>query len=161
MEEFAGRRKRLESESPESGGDKNATRRSLEGTPFDTAEELRSAQSKIKMQVWKELEAAKAKKTLFAKSEFAHLLEPFDKGLGCKFGGSEENFVRVFRKSDGSFQIAIDETLKSDANSATMVEALVRSTSDSFMKAYFSTTGMINQPEMDDVIKRLKKEKTS
>lgn len=120
----------------------NVTKERLAGTPFDSAEALKSAQTEILTEIWREMERARAKRQLLQKDDYRFFIETFERGLLCKYGENNDNLVRVFLGPDG-VQIAINEEMKSTENSAALLGELIKSMSESFLTSYLKAMGVL------------------
>jgi hypothetical protein len=120
----------------------NVTKERLAGTPFENATEMNAARQEILEDTWRELERARAKRELLAKPDYQFFLEPFRKGMLTRYGEKNGNLVRVSLGNDG-IQIDINEEMKSSENSEALLEALIRSMSDSFMSNYLKSLNRI------------------
>lgn len=139
----------------------NQTKQKLKGTPFNSADELKSARNQIKMQIWEQLEKAKALKELLCKDEYSHLKEELDEefkeGLGFRYSNHSEPLVKILSNGAG-IEIEINEELsKGDKPGNDLVQAIARSLSASFSNSYYQTKGVVRaQKRLDNLPESLK-----
>lgn len=124
-------------------GTGNITKERLAGTPFTSMSEMDSASGDIRRDTWSQLERARIKRELLAKPEYKFFLEPFRKGMICKYGEKNDNLVRVFLSEDGGIEVDINEEMKSAENSGALLSALIKSTSDSLFSNYLKSMDII------------------
>lgn len=135
----------------------NITKERLSGTPFNSAAEMNAASDELRREAWSQLEKARIKRELLSKEEYKFFLEPFQKGMSCKYVNKDENLVRVYLAEDG-IEVDINEEMKSAENSGALLDALIRSTSDSLFSNYLRSMDIIgdseSNPERDSDRKR-------
>lgn len=121
----------------------NKTRQKLENTPFKTASEMNQASHDIQMQVWKRLEYARVFQQMTDNENYKFVKDELEQGLTCGYGEEGAYLVRVYSEGVG-VKISINKDLvKEVEKSEGFVEALIRSTSDSFSKSYYQIKGML------------------
>lgn len=133
----------------------NKTRQKLENTPFKSATEMNQASHDIQMQVWKRLEYARVFQQMTDNENYKFVKDELEQGLTCGYGEEGAYLVRVYSEGVG-VKISINKDLvKEVEESEGFVEALIRSTSDSFSKSYYQIKGMlpIDGSEAQDVTK--------
>lgn len=135
-----GRKKKFEATS-------NPTKDRLAGTPFSSMGEMAAATEEIRKETWYQLERSRIKRELLLKPEFKFFLEPFKRGMVCKYGETTNNLVRVYLNDDGGIEVDINEEMKSAENSGALLSALIRSTSDSLFSNYLKSMDIIMQSE--------------
>ena len=128
----------------------NITKERLSGTPFSSMSEMSQASDEIRRDAWNQLERAKIKRELLSKDEYKFFLEPFKKGMICKYGEQNDNLVRVFLGDDGGIEIDINEEMKSAENSGALLSALIKSTSDSLFSNYLKSMDIITPADPAD-----------
>jgi len=137
----------------------NTTKDKLAGTPFSSMAEMTAASDELRKETWSQLEKARIKKELLSKPEFRFFLEPFRKGMVTKYGEKNDNLVRVSLSDDGEISIDINEEMKSEENSAALLAALIKASSDSLFSNYLKSMDIIVQAETgkdgEDAIKNL------
>lgn len=124
----------------------NTTKEKLAGTPFSSAAEMNAASEELRREAWNQLERARIKRELLAKDEYKFFLEPFQKGMCCKYVSKDENLVKVFLTDEG-IEVDINEEMKSTENSEALLSALIRSTSDSLFANYLRSMDIISDNE--------------
>ena len=107
-------------------GTGNITKERLAGTPFSSMSELNTASDEIRKDTWSQLERAKIKRELIEKPEYSFFLEPFKKGMVCKYGEKNDNLVRVHLNKEGGIEVDINEEMKSAENSGALYFCLTR-----------------------------------
>lgn len=133
----------------------NKTRQKLENTPFKSATEMNQASHDIQMQVWKRLEYARVFQQMTDNENYKFVKDELEQGLTCGYGEEGAYLVRVYSEGVG-VKISINKDLvKEVEKSEGFVEALIRSTSDSFSKSYYQIKGMlpIDSTEAQDITK--------
>lgn len=125
----------------------NVTKEKLAGTPFSSMAELNAASGELRSETWRQLEKARIKKELLGKDEYKFFLEPFRRGMICRYGEKNDNLVRVYLGADGGIQVDINEEMKSAENSEALLSALIRSTSDSLFSNYLKSMNIIGQTD--------------
>ena len=136
----------------------NITKSKLKGTPFSSAEELKRAQAEILEDTWRKLERARTKMELTKKEEYRFFVETFRKGMVCKYGGKDDNLVRVSLEPDSSVKICISEEMKTKENSERLLGVLIESMSSSFLTSYFKAMDIVEEEtEIEEQISRIKK----
>lgn len=137
----------------------NRTRSKLENTPFKSASELNSASEEIQMQVWKRLEYSRLFQKMTENENYKFVQEELKQGLTCNYGDNVDgDLVRVFSEGTG-IKISINKDLVKEIDkSEGFVEALIRSTADSFSKSYYQIKGML-PTDAADSLEPLKKNK--
>lgn len=140
----------------------NKTRSKLENTPFKSASEMNLKSQEIQMKVWERLEYSRLFQKMTENENYGFVKEELKQGLVCNYAESDDgNLVRVFSEGVG-IKIAINKALVKDIdNSEIVLEALVRSTSDSFSKSYYQIKGMlpVEGTELPDTPKKTKRKK--
>ena len=137
----------------------NKTRTKLQSTPFKTAGEMDQASEDIQMQVWKRLEHARIFKEMIENTNYQFIKEELREGLTCNYGDEVGgHLVKVYSEGTG-IRISINKDLvKEVEKSEEFVEALIRSTADSFSKSYYQIKGMLPlENENPDVLKKAAK----
>ena len=135
----------------------NITKTKLKGTPFSSAEELKRAQAEILEDTWRKLERARTKMELTKKEEYRFFVETFRKGMVCKYGGKDDNLVRVSLEPDNSVKICISEEMKTKENSERLLGVLIESMSSSFLTSYFKAMDIVEEDtEIEEQISRIK-----
>jgi hypothetical protein len=124
----------------------NITKERLAGTPFSSAAEMNAASEELRREAWSQLERAKIKRELLAKDEYKFFLEPFQKGMSCKYVKKDENLVKVSLAENG-IEVDINEEMKTVENSGALLSALIRSTSDSLFSNYLRSMDIICDSE--------------
>lgn len=122
----------------------NVTKERLAGTPFASMAELNAASKELRTETWRQLEKARIKRELLAKDEYKFFLDPFRKGMICRYGEKNDSLVRVYLSSDGGIQVDINEEMKSAENSEALLSALIKSTSDSLFSNYLKSMDIIS-----------------
>lgn len=122
----------------------NTTKERLSGTPFSSMSEMAAASNELRKETWNQLEKARIKRELLQKSEYQFFLEPFRKGMICKYGEKDNNLVKVFLSDDGGIEVDINEEMKSAENSGALLSALIKSTSDSLFSNYLKSMDIIS-----------------
>lgn len=121
----------------------NTTKNKLKGTPFNSGEELKTAQSEILEETWRQLEKARVRKELTQKEEYRFFVETFEKGMVCKFGEEDDNLVRVSIALDGTINISISKSQRSKENGDPLLSVLIESMSSSFLSNYLKAMGIL------------------
>lgn len=124
----------------------NITKERLSGTPFNSAAEMNAASDELRREAWGQLEKARIKRELLSKEEYKFFLEPFKKGMSCKYVNKDENLVRVYLAEDG-IEVDINEEMRSAENSGALLDSLIRSTSDSLFSNYLRSMDIISNTE--------------
>lgn len=124
----------------------NITKEKLAGTPFTSAAEMNAASEELRREAWNQLEKARIKRELLAKEEYKFFLEPFNKGMSCKYVDKDENLVKVYLGGNG-IEVDINEEMKSTENSGALLSALIRSTSDSLFSNYLRSMDIISDAD--------------
>lgn len=133
----------------------NKTRQKLENTPFKSAAEMNQASHDIQMQVWRRLEYSRVFQQMTDNENYKFVQDGLKQGLTCGYGEEGAYLVRVFSEGVG-VKISINKDLVKEVDkSEGFVEALIRSTSDSFSKSYYQIKGMlpIDGSEVQDITK--------
>ncbi len=133
----------------------NKTRQKLENTPFKSAAEMNDASHDIQMQVWRRLEYSRVFQQMTDNENYRFVQDELKQGLTCGYGEEGAYLVRVFSEGVG-VKISINKDLVKEIDkSEGFVEALIRSTSDSFSKSYYQIKGMlpIDGSEVQDINK--------
>ncbi len=137
----------------------NKTRNKLENTPFKTAAEMNEASKDLHMQVWKRLEYSRLLQDMTDNVNYRFVKDELKEGLTCKYGENAEGYlVRVFSEGVG-IKISINKDLVKEIDkSEGFVEALIRSTADSFSKSYYQIKGMLptEGTELQETLKKSK-----
>ncbi len=137
----------------------NETRTKLENTPFKSAAEMNEASKDIQMQVWRRLEYSRLFQQMTDNKNYEFVKEELRQGLVCNYGNTVDgDLVRVFSEGVG-IKISINKDLVKEIDkSEGFVEALIRSTADSFSKSYYQIKGMLPSegPEMQEPAKKTK-----
>lgn len=122
----------------------NETRTKLENTPFKSASEMNEASKDIQMQVWRRLEYSRLFQQMTDNKNYEFVKEELKQGLVCNYGNTVDgDLVRVFSEGVG-IKISINKDLVKEIDkSEGFVEALIRSTADSFSKSYYQIKGML------------------
>ena len=122
----------------------NKTRSKLENTPFKSAAEMNEKSEEIQMEVWKRLEYSRLFQKMTENENYEFVRDELKQGLTCGYGESDDGYlVRVFSEGVG-VKISINKDLVKDTEkSEGFVEALIRSTADSFSKSYYQIKGML------------------
>ncbi len=122
----------------------NKTRSKLENTPFKSATEMNKISQEIQMQVWRRLEYSRVFQKMTENENYEFVKEELKQGLTCNYGDNADGFlVKVFSEGVG-IQISINKDLVKEIDkSEGFVEALIRSTADSFSKSYYQIKGML------------------
>lgn len=96
------------------------------------------------MEVWRRLEYSRLFQKMTENPNFEFVKEELKQGLTCGYGEDTEGYlVRVFSEGIG-VKISINKDLVKDTDkSEGFVEALIRSTADSFSKSYYQIKGML------------------
>lgn len=137
----------------------NKTRSKLENTPFKSAAEMNSASEDIQRQVWRRLEYSRLFQKMTENENYEFVKEELKQGLTCNYGENVDGYlVRVFSEGVG-INISINKDLVKEIDkSEGFVEALIRSTADSFSKSYYQIKGML-PVESSDLNEAMKKAK--
>lgn len=137
----------------------NKTRSRLENTPFKSAADMDSKSEEIQMEVWRRLEYARLFQRMTENENYEFVRKELQEGLTCGYGEDTEGYlVRVFSEGVG-VRISINKDLVKDTEkSEGFVEALIRSTADSFSKSYYQIKGMlpVDGYELGDAGKKVK-----
>ena len=137
----------------------NKTRSKLEHTPFKSAAEMSEKSQEIQMEVWQRLEYSRLFQKMTENENYGFVKEELKQGLTCNYGGSDDKFlVKVFSEGAG-INISINKDLVKEIDkSEGFVEALIRSTADSFSKSYYQIKGMlpVEGMEIQDAVKKIK-----
>lgn len=122
----------------------NKTRSKLENTPFKSAAEMNERSEEIQMEVWKRLEYSRLFQKMTENENYEFVRDELKQGLTCGYGENDDGYlVRVFSEGVG-VKISINKDLVKDTEkSEGFVEALIRSTADSFSKSYYQIKGML------------------
>ncbi|MGE3341742.1 MAG: hypothetical protein AB7J46_07700 [Candidatus Altimarinota bacterium] len=122
----------------------NKTRSKLENTPFKSAAEMNEKSEEIQMEVWRRLEYARLFQKMTENENYEFVRQELQQGLTCGYGEDSDGYlVRVFSEGIG-VKISINKDLVKDTEkSEGFVEALIRSTADSFSKSYYQIKGML------------------
>lgn len=135
----------------------NKTRSKLENTPFKSAAEMNEKSEEIQMEVWRRLEYARLFQKMTENENYEFVRQELQQGLTCGYGEDTEGYlVRVFSEGIG-VKISINKDLVKDTDkSEGFVEALIRSTADSFSKSYYQIKGMlpVDAAEFKDLPKK-------
>lgn len=127
----------------------NVTFQRLSNLPFKSASELKKAQEEIKLQIWKQLEQAKALDDLIKREEYGFFSEEFIEGLSCSFENEETNLFRVFSPGKG-IKINVNKTIASeDPTNESLIGVLVKSVSESFATTYYKAKGFLPPENID------------
>lgn len=121
----------------------NVTKERLAGTPFTSMAELNEASKELRTETWRQLEKARIKRELLGKEEYKFFLDPFRRGMVCRYGEKNDSLVRVYLTPDGGIQVDINEEMKSAENSEALLSALIKSTSDSLFSNYLKSMDII------------------
>jgi hypothetical protein len=124
----------------------NITKERLAGTPFNSAAEMNAASEELRREAWSQLEKARIKRELLSKEEYEFFLEPFHKGMTCKYVDKDENLVKLYL-ADNGVKVDINEEMKSSESSGALLTALIRSTSDSLLSNYLKSMDIISDKE--------------
>ena len=138
--------------------DINKTRSKLESTPFKSASEMNKASQDIQMQVWRRLEYSRLFQKMTENENYKFVKEELKQGLICNYGENDGYLVKVFSEGVG-IQISINKDLVKEIDkSEGFVEALIRSTADSFSKSYYQIKGMlpVEGNEIQEAVKHAK-----
>ena len=140
----------------------NKTRSKLENTPFKSASEMNQRSQEIHMKVWERLEYSRLFQKLTENENYEFVRQELKQGLVCSYANVEDgNLVRVF--SDGiGIKISISKDLVKEIDkSDVFVQALIRSTTDSFSKSYYQIKGLtpIEGVEMQEATKKSKRKR--
>lgn len=123
--------------------DPNPSRQKLQKKPFKSVKELESASHDIRKQVWSRLEYARIFQEMITSPDFSFVQDELENGLTCSYGAKQDLLVHVFSKGSG-VKIEINKELVGEVDkSEAFVEALIRSTTDSFSKSYYQMKGLI------------------
>lgn len=137
----------------------NTTRSKLENTPFKTASEMNEASQEIQMQVWRRLEYSRLFQKMTENENYEFVKEELKQGLTCNYGDNVDGYlVRVFSEGVG-INISINKDLVKEIDkSEGFVEALIRSTADSFSKSYYQIKGMlpVDGAPVEEAVKKAK-----
>jgi hypothetical protein len=137
----------------------NKTRSKLENTPFKSAAEMNEKSEEIQMEVWRRLEYARLFQKMTENENYEFVRQELQQGLTCGYGENDGGYlVRVFSEGVG-VKISINKDLVKDTEkSEGFVEALIRSTADSFSKSYYQIKGMlpVESAEFQDLPKKSK-----
>ncbi len=137
----------------------NKTRNKLENTPFKSAAEMNEKSEEIQMEVWRRLEYARLFQKMTENENYEFVREELQQGLTCGYGENADGYlVRVFSEGVG-VKISINKDLVKDTEkSEGFVEALIRSTADSFSKSYYQIKGMlpVEATDFKDIPKKAK-----
>ena len=122
----------------------NKTRSKLENTPFKSAAEMNEKSEEIQMEVLRRLEYARLFQKMTENENYEFVRQELQQGLTCGYGEDTDGYlVRVFSEGIG-VKISINKDLVKDTEkSEGFVEALIRSTADSFSKSYYQIKGML------------------
>lgn len=135
----------------------NKTRSKLENTPFKSAAEMNSASEDIQMQVWRRLEYSRLFQKMTENENYEFVKDELKQGLTCNYGENVDGYlVKVFSEGVG-INISINKDLVKEIDkSEGFVEALIRSTADSFSKSYYQIKGMlpVENSEIQDISKK-------
>ncbi len=107
------------------------------------------------MQVWRRLEYSRVFQQMTDNENYKFVQDELKQGLTCDYGEEGAYLVRVYSEGVG-VKISINKDLVKEIDkSEGFVEALIRSTSDSFSKSYYQIKGMlpIDGSEVQDVTK--------
>lgn len=139
----------------------NVTKERLAGTPFTSMAELNAASDELRAETWRQLEKARIKRELLAKEEYKFFLDPFRKGMVCRYGEKNDSLVRVYLTTDGGIQVDINEEMKSAENSEALLSALIKSTSDSLFSNYLKSMDIISHADTTDENENSKRTKNT
>ncbi len=122
----------------------NKTRSKLENTPFKSAAEMNEKSEEIQMEVWRRLEYARLFQKMTENENYEFVRQELQQGLTCGYGEDTDGYlVRVFSEGIG-VKISINKDLVKDTEkSEGFVEALIRSTADSYSKSNYQSQGML------------------
>lgn len=135
------------------------TRQKLEGLPFDKAADHKKASEEIRRRMWERLETARLFREMASRDEFSFVQEELREGLTCKYGSQKDALVRVYSEDIG-VKIDVNEDLfKNMSGSKEIVEALIRSTAETFSKSYYQIKGLMSSDgiKAEDLIKEMQK----
>lgn len=138
--------------------DVNKTRSKLENTPFKSASEMNRVSQDIQMQVWRRLEYSRLFQKMTENENYQFVKDELKQGLICNYGDNDGYLVKVFSEGVG-IQISINKDLVKEIDkSEGFVEALIRSTADSFSKSYYQIKGMlpVEGNEIQEAVKHAK-----
>lgn len=121
----------------------NISKARLSGTPFKSMAELNAASAEILNDTWRQMEKARIKRELTSKEEYRFFLEPFRKGMLCRYGEKNDGLVRVYLTPEDGIHVDISEEMRSAENSEALLNALIRSTSDSLFSNYLKSMDII------------------
>lgn len=111
------------------------------------------------MEVWKRLEYSRLFQKMTENENYEFVRDELKQGLTCGYGENDDGYlVRVFSEGVG-VKISINKDLVKDTEkSEGFVEALIRSTADSFSKSYYQIKGMlpVESAEFKDLPKKSK-----
>ena len=137
----------------------NKTRSKLENTPFKSAAEMNDKSQEIQMEVWRRLEYSRLFQKMTENENYEFVREELKQGLTCNYGENGDGYlVRVFSEGVG-IKISINKDLVKEIDkSEGFVEALIRSTADSFSKSYYQIKGMlpVEGTDIQDAAKKSK-----
>lgn len=125
----------------------NITKERLAGTPFNSMSEMSEASQELRRETWNQLEKARIKRELLQKPEYKFFLEPFRKGMVCKYGEQNDTLVRVSLTDEGGIAVDINEEMKSEENSGAVLNNLIKATSDSLFSNYLKSMDIISHQE--------------
>ena len=138
----------------------NVTKDRLFATPYSSMADLNNASNELRTEAWKQLEKARIKRELLSKEEYKFFLDPFRKGMVCRYGEKNDSLVRVYLSQDGGIQVDINEEMKSAENSEALLSALIKSTSDSLFSNYLKSMDIIAPTDGMDNSEHPEKEKS-
>lgn len=139
----------------------NQTKQKLKGTPFNSADELKSARNQLRMQIWEQLEKAKILNELLNKEEYSSLKEElnaeFKEGLKIGYANYNKPLFKIFSRGVGiEFEISEDQ-VQNHENGNDLVRAITSSLSSSFLSSFYQTKGVARaQMQLDNLLEHLK-----
>ncbi len=110
------------------------------------------------MQVWRRLEYSRLFQKMTENENYKFVKDELKQGLICNYGENDGYLVKVFSEGVG-IQISINKDLVKEIDkSEGFVEALIRSTADSFSKSYYQIKGMlpVDGNEIQEAVKHAK-----
>ena len=121
----------------------NPTKKKLAGLPFASAAEMRKEEEEIIRNAWRDMTRSKVILELTRRDEFAFFKKFFAGGLSCKLGDGTE-LLKVSLDDDG-MQILVNQQIAAgSAQIASGMESLIRGLSDTLMRNYLESLGVIH-----------------
>ena len=123
----------------------NTTKRKLSGLPFSSATEMRKEEDEIVRKAWRDMTRSKVILELAKRDEFAFFNEIFKQGVSCKLRDGTE-LMRVSLRADG-LEVELNHHVAiGSAQIASNMTSLIQGISDTLLRGYLESIGVIRSP---------------